>query len=87
MVEGERLEIEVDSMGEVEISDASFQNENDEFFVSEVFLKNHIGDDLRNIVFEIISVFAALNDGVDSFIGEEVIDFIIIGTVLVELVE
>jgi hypothetical protein len=86
MVEGERLKVEIDTMGKIKISGTSIEHESDELFVSKVLLQHHIGHDLGNVVLQIVPILTSLQDWIDSFVGEKIIYLRRVTTVLVQLV-
>lgn len=66
----ERLQIEVDSMREVKVSAASFQQKGSQLFILHVLLDHHISNYLGNVVLEVVSLLSSVNDRVNSFFGE-----------------
>lgn len=53
-------------MRKVEISEAALHDEVDQLPVRQVLLNHHVGDHLRYEILQVISILAAVDDGVDA---------------------
>lgn len=76
VVVGEGLQVKVDPVGEVEVSGTALDHQFCQLGVGQVLLNDHVGDDLRHEVLQIVPLqgLRALNDGVDALQGQQLVD-------------
>lgn len=87
VVFAEGVEVEVDPVREVEVSDAGLDDEGGEFFIGQVLLNHHVGDNLRDEVLKIIAFVASLDHWIDPFGRQQTVDARRTVMVLVEVVK
>jgi hypothetical protein len=63
----QRIQVEINTVGKVEISNAALNDKVDQLLVGQVPFNHHVGDHLRDEVFQVISIFTPVDNWVYSF--------------------
>lgn len=61
-------------MGKVEICRTALQDKGNELLVLQVLFQDEKGDQLGDVVLQVISLLAAMDDGIYALAGQKIID-------------